>query len=302
MEGKRLLLFIFLFVSLTAYSKKDSIKNKDYSLAVTEVNGLSYVHTLFEVKENKIATQQEDVALLNKDNQQLFIFGGIGLFFIFLIIILYRKRSQLKKDKKLQEVYFRQLLISQEKDRQLISKDLHDGLENNLLILKNKLVDEKDPEIETLLSNSIEGIRNISRVLYPYQLDDIGFSRSLENLISQLDESYKDTSIHGEIENIDTKIDSLQSLNIYRIVQECLSNIVKHANAISAEVNVFSKNNTVHIHIKDNGKGFNFSEKYTTFKTMGLKTILERVKFLDGSLQIESKQDKGTHFLIEFSI
>lgn len=290
--------------SLDNYASHIRIKDSLVNIKNTQV--LIYYQTLYEteIKEKEIITQQKDIEILDNKNtakQRLLLFGGLGLISSFLIIILYRKRKQLKKDKQLQEVYSQQLLVSQEKDRQRIAKDLHDGLGHSLMIVKSKLSQNKDTDTADLLGNAIEEMRTISRVLHPYQLEDIGLTQALQNLILQLDENYKDTYIFGEIEDIEMKVTPIQSLNIFRIVQECLSNVIKHANAISAEVSLYLKNDTIHLDIRDNGKGFDFSEKYTDFKTMGLKTIQERVKFLKGTIDIKSNTNKGTLFSIKFS-
>ena len=150
------------------------------------------------------------------------------------------------------------------------------------------------------MNNAIEEMRSISRVLHPFQLEDIGISRALENLIQQLDENYRELYIFGDIDNIQSVLNPNQEVNVFRIVQECLSNIIKHAKADSAKVILVKKEERIVISIKDNGVGFDFSEKYNDFKSLGLKTIKERVKFLKGTLKIDSIKNEGTTFTIQF--
>lgn len=285
------------------YYKKFTQLN-DSLLNVTKINGLSYYQTLYETEqqEKEIITQQKDIQLLENQNRvklYLIIFGSIGLLLSFVSIVFYRKRIQIQKEKQIQDAYSQKLLVSQELDRKRVSKDLHDGLGHSLLIIKNKLSEKNDNEVNQLVGNAIEEMRTISRGLHPHQLEDFGLSRALENLILQLDENYENTYIFGEIENIDHKVDPTQSLNIFRIVQECLSNVVKHADAVSAKVSLRMNMNKIYLDIKDNGKGFDFSKKYAGFKTLGLKTIEERVKFLKGTMYVQSNHNKGTLYSIE---
>ena len=238
----------------------------------------------------------------NEAKQRLLLFGGIGLLLSFLIFYLYRNRKTLQKEKKLQEEYAQKLLLSQEDERKRISKDLHDSLGQSLLLIKNKVSLKSDEKTKELVNNAIEEMRSISRVLHPFQLEDIGISRALENLVHQLDENYKDIYIFGDIEDIQGVLTPEKEVNVFRIVQECLSNIIKHSEAVSAKIELMRVKNHISFSIKDNGIGFDFSEEYNDFKSLGLKTIKERVKFLNGTLKIDSEKDAGSTFKILFPI
>ena len=202
----------------------------------------------------------------------------------------------------MKEEYSHNLLLSQEEERKRISKDLHDSLGQSLLLIKNKVSLKSDDKTKELVNNAIEEMRTISRVLHPFQLEDIGISKALDNLINQLDESYEKTYIFGNIDDIANKLNQDQEVNIFRIIQECLSNVIKHAKADSAKVTLINNNTEILISIKDNGLGFDFSERYNDFKSLGLKTIKERVRFLKGTLKIDSIKGKGTTFNIQFPI
>ena len=91
-------------------------------------------------------------------------------------------------------------------------------------------------------------------------------------------------------------------MNIYRIVQESLSNIIKHAKAGASKVLVKRSTNGITISIKDNGVGFDFAEKYKDKKSLGLKTLLERTKFLDGQMKVTSKKENGTALEFKFPV
>jgi signal transduction histidine kinase len=91
-------------------------------------------------------------------------------------------------------------------------------------------------------------------------------------------------------------------VNIYRIVQESLSNIIKHAKAEASKVLVKKFANGITISIKDNGVGFDFAEKYKDKKSLGLKTLLERTKFLNGQMKVVSRKENGTSLEFKFPV
>ena len=106
--------------------------------------------------------------------------------------------------------------------------------------------------------------------------------------------------ISAEIDNIDNLFDNNQEVNLYRIVQEALSNIVKHAKAEAGKVIIKKELNILRMTIKDNGAGFDFNDKVQSVSSLGLKTLLERTRFLNGQMKIQSKASKGT--TLEFQI
>jgi len=271
---------------------EDSIYNK------TTANSLAYYQTLYETekKEHEIIAKNASIQLLEKDNQatqRRMIFITVALLLTFGIILLYRNRMQMQHKKQLQERFSQELLVSQEDERTRISKDLHDGLGQQLLLVKNKLVEKGDEETKNLVDRVIEDVRSISRDLHPFQLQELGITRAIEMTLTQIDENTS-LFISSEIENIDNIFDKKQEINLYRIVQESLTNIIKHAKAEASKVTLRRLSNGVSLEIKDNGVGFDFSEKYHSVQSLGLKTLLERTKFLNGQLKITSKKDNGT--------
>ncbi|QNJ97737.1 tetratricopeptide repeat-containing sensor histidine kinase [Constantimarinum furrinae] len=275
---------------------KDSVYNR------STANSLAYYQTLYETekKEKELVAQSASIQLLEKDNQafkELIIFIIIALVLFFGLLLLYRNRQVLKSKKLLQEKYSQDLLISQEEERLRISKDLHDGLGQRLLLIKNKLLNTGDTETKSMVDETIDEVRAISRALHPFQLQEMGITKAIEYTINQVDENTT-LFISSEIENIDNLFNSEQEVNIYRIVQESLSNIIKHAKAEASKVSISKAPNKIVISIKDNGIGFDFSEKYSAVKSLGLKTLMERTKFLNGQMIVQSKKNNGT--LIEF--
>jgi len=248
---------------------------KDSLFGVAKANALVYYQTLYETEKNEkeIITKTSEIELLEEKNdykKKQIIFGSFALTALFGFILLARNRHHLKKSKKLQETYTQDLLVSQEAERKRVSKDLHDSIGQSLLLIKNKVVLNKDDETKSIVDSAIEEVRSISRALHPFQLQEMGITKSIQNVINQVDET-TDLFISSEVNDIDNLFSQEKEVNIYRIVQESLNNIIKHAKAEAVRVDV-----------------------------LGLKTLKERTKFLNGIMTVDSEKNKGT--TLEFRI
>ena len=271
---------------------------KDSLFNVVKTNALSYYQTLYETerKEKEIVEKSTTITLLEKENElkkRILFFSISGLSLLFLTVFQYQNRKQLLRSKKQQELFSQQLLWSQEEERKRISKDLHDGLGQSLLLIKNRIVLSEDENTKNMVNNVIEEVRGISRALHPFQLEELGLTKALQNIVDQTDTN-TDIFVSSEIDPIDGLTGPEKEVHIFRIFQESLSNIVKHAEAAAARVTVMKKENSIEIIIKDNGKGFDFSEKYNDFSSLGLKTLKERTKTLNGIMKVDSEKGKGT--------
>jgi signal transduction histidine kinase len=282
--------------NLSAADLKDSIYNR------STANSLAYYQTLYETekKEKELVEKNTSISLLEKDNESFkkaILFAGIAILLAFGLILLYRNQRHLKSNKILQEKFSQELLVSQEGERRRISKDLHDGVGQQLLVIKNRLMDSGDADTKKMVDHTIEEVRTISRDLHPFQLQELGITKAIEYTINLIDENTT-LFISAEIDNIDNIFSKEDEVNIYRIVQESLSNILKHAQAEAGKVSIKKFANNILISIRDNGVGFDFAEKYQDVKSLGLKTLLERTRFLKGQMKVTSKKDTGT--VIEF--
>jgi signal transduction histidine kinase len=290
---------------------KKSLENKDIYSAIRDslfnrsnTNSLAYFQTLFDIqeKEKELVEKNTNIQLLEKDSQtfkNLMFFVSLAIMLIFAMILLYRNRQNIKSKKNLQERFSQKLLVSQEEERMRISKDLHDGIGQQLLLIKNKVIASGDQITKEMVDNTIDEVRNISRDLHPFALQELGITKAIEHTITQIDENTT-LFISSEIDNIDDLFSPEEEVNIYRIIQESLSNIIKHAKAEASKVLVKRFTNNVTISIRDNGVGFDFNEKYQDKKSLGLKTLLERTKFLKGQMKVISKKENGT--VIEFKL
>lgn len=223
-------------------------------------------------------------------------FLGASLLAILLastIFYLLQQRKQAQKQAAQQAQFTQQLLATTEEERGRIARDLHDGISHELLGLRRELsqTDAKTSKTNTKIDGIIEDVRQISRNLHPVMLDTIGLKLSLETLCEQFGErealfvSY----------NIDytTTLSKNTELQLFRIVQEALTNTVKYANANASNVIIHEIGGKLHLNITDNGKGFDVQKRLDSGQAFGLHSIIQRAKAIGAVAKIDSSP-KGT--------
>ena len=208
-----------------------------------------------------------------------------------------------------------QLLKAQEKERKRLSIELHDELGQALALLKHRLrsIRKKLHEDQALLraecedtnqyvDRIIDNVRRLSRDLSPSTLEDLGLSSALRWLIEDFGKRHSmDTSL--DIGDIDHLFSQEAQTNLYRIFQEALTNISKHADASHVSFVVKKKDSRVYFLMEDDGKGFDVDrvkEMQSFEKGMGLAAMEERVHMLGANLDLRSKERKGTR--VRFTI
>lgn len=206
----------------------------------------------------------------------------IGLLLAGLFSI-YKKRKR-EQEKNVQQQFFTsQLLQKTEETRRRIAMELHDGVNHELLSLKNNLILQQ-PLVPQDVESIIKSIRYVSHNLYPALFEAAGFQASLEVLCNKTTEMGCFTSFSIEYEE---KLITENELQLYRIVQEALQNVAKHAHAEACRVTVIVKKNYLFTEIKDNGKGFTVAENFSSF---GLETMRQRALALHAKLQVKSSE------------
>ena len=247
-----------------------------------------------EKKEQQIVLQEKTITNKNTTIALLASFF-IGMFLVIVVYITRQKQKKLKLEKHNAQQYTKQLLEKTEEERKRIASDLHDSVSHELLSLKNTF-EEKTDITNHKIDAIINDIRIISRNLHPIMFDKIGLKASVEQLVERT-QSVNDFMVTAEVDysNLLSNSDELQ---LYRIIQEALSNIIKYANAVAAKITITEKNNLLSIEIKDNGKGFNVTEKLNGKNAFGLHNIIERSRAIGGEAKIHSDTN-GTIITIE---
>jgi signal transduction histidine kinase len=207
------------------------------------------------------------------------------------------------------------LMTAQENERRRISLELHDELGQALSALKlqvgsiqRKLRNDqtalKEGCGETLryVDETIENVRRLSRDLSPSILEDLGLSAALGWLIEDFTKHH-DIKVSADVTNIDNLFSREAQITIYRIFQEALTNIGKHAQATKVSVVVERNGRRVSLLVEDDGKGFDIKrvqQRSPSVKGLGMASMYERVRMVGGILEVSSQERKGTR--ISFSI
>jgi two-component system, NarL family, sensor kinase len=217
---------------------------------------------------------------------------------------------ELEKDKQL--VAVDSMLKGQEEERSRLAKDLHDGLGGLLSGVKFSLINMKDnliisPENMTvfersldMIDTSIRELRRVAQNMMPEMLTRFGLDEALKDYCSTVNAT-KLISVNYQSLGMEAGLDKATEIIIYRIVQELVNNILKHASASEAFIQVIREKDRLNIVVEDNGKGFETSTLENN-KGAGWTNIRSRVEYLKGELDIHSKQGKGTLVNMEFKV
>lgn len=267
-------------------------------------------------KELKIAEQKSELFRTNALN-----YGLIGSLLVFLTLgYLFYNRFRLRKKAELDAAVIREqklglgaVIEAQEAERKRIARDLHDGIAQELVALKlgfdamgrriNKIAPEETPRMTELgeqLNASCTEIRNIAHDMSPPSLEQHGLAPSLELLLRHTTQN-AGLEAHLNAHDLPLRLDEKTEVGLYRIAQELLNNIVKHARAAKVMIELFQTENQLVLRVEDDGVGFNFDEARAR-GSMGLLNILSRASALGGIFATERKQPRGTVAMVRIPI
>ena len=209
--------------------------------------------------------------------------------------------------------YIDAITHSQEEERRRIARELHDETVQNLMVISRRLelyqASEENParlaqlsELQAMMRESVHGVRHISRDLRPLILEDLGLIPALRSLISGARDGPGAIPQAGfKVAGKPDKLGSEQELALYRITQEALTNVRKHAHATSVRVTLEFETNGVKLEVVDDGGGFQLPAspaEWAELGSFGLIGIQERVRAIGGSLLIDSAPEHGTRLQV----
>jgi len=205
--------------------------------------------------------------------------------------------------------YARRITRAQENERRRIARELHDDTIQSLIVLSRRLdsfvtsngrlLESEAPglvELRDLAGEVIKSVRRFSQDLRPSILDDLGLLPALEELTSDLERL---TDLRAEFHTTGDKrrLSSEVELTLFRIAQEALSNVRRHADATSVALSVVFDDNAVRVTVDDDGRGFvppRLGEHPVTTPQLGLVGMYERARLVGGTLTVRSMPGKGT--------
>jgi signal transduction histidine kinase/ligand-binding sensor domain-containing protein len=266
---------------------------------------------------DSIKNAQLSVSVVPSFYRRRWFFATCVLLGVLAIAFAWRFRvKQLEQAHVRQQTFSRQLIASQEGERRRIAAELHDSLGQRLIIINNLALfllrtkgkvrtdEEKRETIEEISGEAtaaIEETRAISYALRPFQLDRLGLTRAIQALCASVQRG-SEITVTTALEDIDRVFPEDLRINVYRIVQEGLNNIVKHAHASQASVSAAIAGDSVTLTIKDNGRGM--PAKVATPEPdqggFGLSGMRERITLLCGSFVITNAEGGGTVLSIRF--
>lgn len=242
----------------------------------------------------------------------LILIGGLGYRTYHQKQRLQKQRiSELETEQQLSAA--KAVLKGEEQERARLAKDLHDGLSGMLSGIKYSLQDMKGNLIMTeenqrafersmdMLDSSIQEMRRVAHNMMPEVLVRYGLDAALRDYIAEINKAGIIKVVYQSMAMEHREIEKSSAIAIYRIVQELLNNIIKHAKATEALVQLLSENERLVVNVEDNGKGFD--TKMSEEKGgMGWRNIRSRVELLNGKIDLQSSSDHGTSVNIEFGL
>lgn len=293
--------------AMNIYKQLSSMKDSMYANASPQA--LAEMRTKYETekKERMIHEQQSKLT-----RQKIVIGAGIALFILASLLgYTQYRRSQWKQEAKMRAAVLKQqeeatkaVIEAEEAERQRIAKDLHDGVgqmmsaakmnlsayESNVLF-KNEEEKQSFEKIIELVDESCKEVRAVSHNMMPNALLKNSLASAIREFIDKLD--HNKLQVHLYTEGLEERLDANVETVLYRVIQECVNNVIKHAEANTLDISVIRETNEITATIEDNGKGFDTSDK-ETFDGIGLKNIRTRVEYLKGIVDFDSSPGKGT--------
>lgn len=304
---------------------KDSLRDARVS------NHVNYLEALYEnnKKEKQInvlelKNTQKELELV-KRNRTIYLGGASAAFMLLGLGFLYRrsnhkkilaeKEQQMQKEqikfleRQQQVVSLQSMVNGQETERTRIAKDLHDGLgglfstvkmyfstlEHEQQQLKDNGLFKKSYE---MVDTAATEVRRIAHNMMPEVLLKLGLEQALSDLCGNITAS-RMLQVQLQVHGMENRLGASTEIMLYRIVQELLNNIAKHAQATEAIVQFIREGNRLSVTVEDNGKGFN-SKAADLRKQAGLDSVKSRVDYLNGQISIESETNVGTTVMMDF--
>jgi signal transduction histidine kinase len=210
-----------------------------------------------------------------------------------------------------QVISLQSMINGQEAERTRVSRDLHDGLGGLFSTIKMYLgsLQQEMPSLSgkalfnksySMVDTAAEEVRRIAHNMMPQVLLKLGLINAMEDVCANI-RAAKLLNVKMEVHGMDIRLNPTTEIMLFRIMQELLNNIIKHAQATEAIIQFVREENRLSVIVEDNGKGFNTLEVEKTGHA-GIATIQSRVAYLNGKLTIDSQQDVGTTVMMDFLI
>lgn len=279
-----------------------------------------------EIAELTINNKEKELAVLKRN--RFLLIGGIASAALLLLLgfayrnsrqkqLLAQKEQEVQQqqiqflEKQQQVVSMQSMINGQETERTRIAKDLHDGLGGLFSTVKmyfgtlqNEVKDLEKNELfhktADLIGTASTEVRRIAHNMMPEVLMKLGLVNAISDLCNHVSAG-KLLKVKFEVHGMNDRLNASTEIMLYRIVQELLNNIIKHAEATEAIIQFIRDDNRLSIIIEDNGRGFD-SQEAANQKKAGIETVKSRVNYLNGKLTIDSQSGIGTTVMMDFLV
>lgn len=308
--------------ALEYYNLFQSLKDSVYSS--TQLQQIEEMKARFESnkKEQKLALANKENALKDLELRRKNILIAIGFSLVALVAALsyllynrYRwKNEAALAAAKIQqaELTTRAVIDTEERERKRIAADLHDSIGQmlsaakiNLSALSNKIQFAGEDQLkfynrtQEIIDECCREVRTMSHQMMPNMLIQCGLIEAVRELAQKMDSPGMKVNFHAH--GSGTGLDASTEIILYRIIQECVNNVMKHSEASLLEIQIICDDNEVGITIEDNGKGFLVSGA-TQKGGLGIQNIMNRVEYIKGKVNFDSTPGNGTHIYIEVPV
>jgi signal transduction histidine kinase len=259
-------------------------------------------------KNAEVKHEQQLTQVKSKKEKQIYLLVFGSLFCVTSLLFYYLFQKRIAKQKAaLQQERIQSVLDGEEKERSRIAKDLHDGIVQDLTAIKMQLNTslQKDEinkiKLEAIVNEidkASKEVRNISYQMMPTTLRELGFFPAIEDLFKRV---LTPSNIDFEIEQIglENRLSENVEVNLFRITQELLNNVLKHSEASFVCLLLHKKTDAIHLIFEDNGKGFAINN---ITKGIGLNSLSSRVELLHGNIQYEKSDGAGTIAIVKIPV
>jgi signal transduction histidine kinase len=239
--------------------------------------------------------------------------GRLGASFARMSERLAHFREELKRHDTARSRLLEQIITAQEEERRRIARELHDETGQSLTTLAVGLgmmaesidlggVQDRARELRSVATRTLEEVHNLSRGLRPSVLDDLGLLPALERYLKEYGVSHGvAVDLHARALDV-SRLPAPVEIAIYRIVQEALTNVARHANASAVSVLVERRDESLHVIVEDDGRGFEVDDvlaAQAVDRRLGLHGMRERALLLGGAFTVESAPGRGTTVFVE---
>ena len=290
---------------------KDSLFSGEKLKQIEELNAKYQA----EKKEQQLILQDTEITKKN------YLLLGLGVAVALLVLwgIAFFRKRRIQQELGLQATIMKQqdiatkaIITAEENERKRIAADLHDGVgqmmsaaKMNLSAFESDIVFKDESQkaayerVLSLVDESCREIRSVSHQMMPNALLKSGLANAVREFIDKIDNRIIRINLHAE--GLQERLDSNVETIMYRVIQECVNNVIKHSGANELDISLIRDKDGIAVTIEDNGKGFDTTDKQK-FDGIGLKNIISRVNFLKGEVDFDSRPGEGTLVAIHIPI